>query len=42
MLHINLTVIFIDLEVQLLLPSNDTQNEVESKLKETYDRAGKT
>ena len=39
MLHINLTVIFIDLEVQLLLPSNDTQNEVESKLKETYDRA---
>ena len=41
MLHINLTVIFIDLEVQLLLPSNDTQNEVGSKLKETYDR-GKT
>ena len=41
MLHINLTVIFIDLEVQLLLPSNDTQNEVESKLKENYDR-GKT
>ena len=41
MLHINLTVIFIDLEVQLLLPSNDTQNEVESKLEETYDR-GKT
>lgn len=38
MLHINLTVTFIDLEVQLLLPSNDTQNEVESKLKETYDR----
>ena len=41
MLHMNLTVIFINLEVQLLLPSNDTQNEVESKLKETYDR-GKT
>lgn len=41
MLHINLTVIFINLEVQLLLPSNDTQNEVELKLKETYDR-GKT
>ena len=41
MLYINLTVFFISLEVRLLLPSNDTQNEVELKLKETYDR-GKT
>ena len=38
MLYINLKVIFINLEVRLFLPSNDTQNEVELQLKETYDR----
>ena len=41
MLYINLTVFSINLEVRLFFPSNDTQNEVELQLKETYDR-GKT
>ena len=41
MLYINLTVFFINLEVRLFLSSNDTQNEVELQLKETYD-GGKT